>query len=122
MDFDTITFIQTTNFSNDLKKLSQQQRNSLLFDLNRKTRGDIERIPNYKGEHLSRFKKYTFHDYRVILIYCNQCYNEYNHIFNCKICDSDNLIRFIGIGIFHRKKLYRHYKNNFSNLRLIFRD
>jgi len=107
---------RTLNFDEALSELSKKEKTSVLYNLERITKEDIIRFPNFRSD-ISHFKKYDFGDYRIFLVYCSECFHKFNSILGCTICDEDQLERIIAVYLQPRKKLYRHNKIDLSKIR-----
>ena len=110
---------RTRRFQRDLQTLiPKKNRENLIFDLERISKGDLRRYANLKGELLEPFRSYHKSNFRILFVYCSQCFQDFNHRLNCNGCDENDLERIILIDINHRSNAYRYNKSEISNFTL----
>ncbi len=112
--------IYSNEFEIELKQFSTKEQKAIKYDLEHQTKDDIARVPFYKGfdeigEVVLRFfmeYKKQGKDYRIMLMYCANCYpdNEIREYHNCPMCDENILNRIVVFTVYKRPKAYRHYK------------
>jgi len=107
---DPLPIIKTKNFNNALKKIPQKEQTKIIYNLSLITRQDAFRVGYLHGD-MNHFKKYRLGDYRILMAYCYDCFENghYNKL-KCSVCDEENLERIILFHVFQRKKGYRPYK------------
>lgn len=82
------------------------------------TLDDLKRYPNLKGYLLEPFRSYHQWDFRILFVYCSQCYYEFNHRLNCNGCDENDLEKLVLADIDHRSNAYRYNRADLTNFTL----
>lgn len=101
-----------------LSLIPKKNRQNLIFDLSNISKEDLKRYPNLKGPLLRPFRSYHKRNFRILFVYCFQCYKEFDHRVNCNGCDKEDLERLILINIEHRSNAYRFNQKDLSNFTL----
>lgn len=106
---------KTLTFQNDLKSLiPKSNRNNLIFDMEHITKEDLSRFDNLKSPTLRHFRRHRRGDFRILFIYCFQCFHELNKPINCIGCNENDLEKLVLISIDHRSNSYRDNKTEFT--------
>lgn len=106
-----LPLIRTKSFDEGLKTLIPKRKHSnIIYTLSTFTANDIRDWRNLKARSLKVLKKHRFGDFRILVVYCEQCFNDFNAELNCTICNENNLQRLIAVDIDHRSKVYKRSK------------
>jgi len=71
------------------------------------------RYESLKGK-LRLFRRFRVGNYRVFFIYCRECYEEYDRVFQCFNCN-DNYEKIIAFCVFKRKNAYNKLERKFGS-------
>ncbi len=106
-----LTLVRTKSFNDGLKTLIPKRKHSnIINDLMTFTADDVRGWSNLKGRSLNILKKHRYSDFRILVVYCEQCFNYFDARLNCTICNENNLQRIIAVDIDHRSKVYNRSK------------
>ncbi|MBA7527275.1 hypothetical protein ES705_19451 [subsurface metagenome] len=101
--------------------IPKKDQKRIEFDLTHMNKQDVLRQGRFKGE-LNYFRKMNNGDFRILLAYCAECYDNFRSKINCAICDDENLERIIVFFIHPRKKLYQPRKFQHVDITKICKD
>lgn len=106
---------RTRTFQLDLKNLiPKKKRENFLYDLTHITKDDLERFYNLKSSELSHYRSYHKWDFRILFVYCFQCFHQFDRPINCIGCDENDLEKLVLISIDHRSNAYRDNRTEFA--------
>ncbi|HEC37520.1 hypothetical protein LCGC14_1642100 [marine sediment metagenome] len=106
-----LPLIRTKSFNEGLKALiPKRKRSNIIYTLSTFTAGDVRSWGNLKSRSLKVLKKHRFSDFRILVIFCEQCFNNFNADPSCTICNENELQKLIAVDIDHRSKVYNRSK------------
>ncbi|MFW9971912.1 MAG: hypothetical protein ACFFDF_17115 [Candidatus Odinarchaeota archaeon] len=116
---DPLPVRRTCTFQEDLKRLiAKKYRKNLISDLEHITKEDLKRYPLLKSPMLKPFRSFRRSDFRVLFVYCFQCFHEFDKRLKCKGCDENDLEKLVLVLIDHRSKVYSFKQSELSGFTL----
>ena len=110
---------RTLTFQRDLQSLiPRNNRDNLIWDLERISKEDLQRHPNLKGSYLEPFRSYHKWTFRILFVYCYQCFHQFDQRLNCNGCDENDLEKLVLVLIDHRSNAYRYNRATLTNFTL----